>query len=539
MILVGEMRDLETIATALTAAETGHLVFATLHTQSAPTRRSTASSTSSPPSSRARCACSSRRRSQGVVTQTLVPTADGRGRVAALEILMPDDAVRNLIRQAKVEQIYSVMQTSTSRGHADDGAVARRPRAARRHHARARVRALVPTRSASGPARALGHDELSPHRPPATAAPPATDPSRERASARQGGIETRGLEQGDQAVGPRPAAEEEEGARRRQAEQRKRKRRRKQEIVGLKIGASQIAASRVVNNGSAKLVQLARASLEPGVVVGGEVRDVAALATALDELLQRQQASAPGHPARHRHQPHRRAHRRHRRRRRRAPARQRRSLQGARGSLDPARPGRPRLPRRQRDGRRVRRPSHRRVLLAAAYKEPIDHYVEACRRGRPRALGHRRRGVRAAARRRAAYGRRRTRTGGRSVVVSIGHDRSTLAISDGTVCDFMRVLDWGGSKLESAIAQELGLTGPEAAELKLELDLAGDAPDGDDPRAPLAPAPRSNVSCRRLRASWSPLSTSTRASPAHSPSPRSSSPAVRRGFRDWPRSSSG
>ena len=50
---------------------------------------------------------------QGVVTQTLLPTADGHGRVAALEILMPDDAVRNLIRQGKVEQIYSVMQTST------------------------------------------------------------------------------------------------------------------------------------------------------------------------------------------------------------------------------------------------------------------------------------------------------------------------------------------------------------------------------------------------------------------------------------------
>src|SRR3954453_3617432 len=66
----------------------------------------------------------------------------------------------------------------------------------------------------------------------------------------------------------------------------KRKRRGKQEIVGLKIGASQIAASRVVNNGGppAKLVQLARVPLEPGVVVGGEVRDVDALATALDHF---------------------------------------------------------------------------------------------------------------------------------------------------------------------------------------------------------------------------------------------------------------
>jgi twitching motility protein PilT len=53
---------------------------------------------------------------QAVVTQTLLPTADGQGRVAALEILFPDDAVRNLIRQAKIEQVYSVMQTNTARG---------------------------------------------------------------------------------------------------------------------------------------------------------------------------------------------------------------------------------------------------------------------------------------------------------------------------------------------------------------------------------------------------------------------------------------
>src|SRR2546423_1000732 len=53
---------------------------------------------------------------QGVVTQTLLPTADGQGRVAALEILLPDDAVRNLIRQAKIEQVYSIMQTNTARG---------------------------------------------------------------------------------------------------------------------------------------------------------------------------------------------------------------------------------------------------------------------------------------------------------------------------------------------------------------------------------------------------------------------------------------
>ena len=115
VILVGEMRDLETISTALTAAETGHLVFGTLHTQ-------TASSTIDrvidvfPPSQQQQVRIMIANSLQGVVTQALLPTSDGNGRVAALEILLPDDAVRNLIRQAKVEQLYTVMQTSSSRG---------------------------------------------------------------------------------------------------------------------------------------------------------------------------------------------------------------------------------------------------------------------------------------------------------------------------------------------------------------------------------------------------------------------------------------
>jgi twitching motility protein PilT len=115
VILLGEMRDLETIATALTAAETGHLVFATLHTQDAPStvdRLIDVFPAAQQEQVRVQIAATL----QAVVTQTLVPTADGQKRVAACEILLPDDAVRNLIRQAKVEQIYSVMQTNTSRG---------------------------------------------------------------------------------------------------------------------------------------------------------------------------------------------------------------------------------------------------------------------------------------------------------------------------------------------------------------------------------------------------------------------------------------
>jgi twitching motility protein PilT len=115
VILVGELRDLETISIALTAAETGHLVFGTLHTQSAPGTIDRIIDVFSPEQQeqvRVQIAGTL----QGVITQALLPTADGQGRVPALEILLPDDAVRNLIRQGKVEQIYSVMQTNTKNG---------------------------------------------------------------------------------------------------------------------------------------------------------------------------------------------------------------------------------------------------------------------------------------------------------------------------------------------------------------------------------------------------------------------------------------
>jgi twitching motility protein PilT len=115
IILVGEMRDLETISTALTAAETGHLVFGTLHTQSAPSTIDRIIDVF-PPAQQEQVRIMIANSLQAVVTQALLPTADGAGRVASLEILLPDDAVRNLIRQAKIEQVYSVMQTGTARG---------------------------------------------------------------------------------------------------------------------------------------------------------------------------------------------------------------------------------------------------------------------------------------------------------------------------------------------------------------------------------------------------------------------------------------
>jgi twitching motility protein PilT len=115
VILLGEMRDLETISTALTAAETGHLVFATLHTRGAAGTIDRIIDVF-PGEQQAQVRAQLAAALEGIVTQTLLPTADGQGRVAALEILLPDYAVRNLIRQRKLEQIYSVMQTGTTRG---------------------------------------------------------------------------------------------------------------------------------------------------------------------------------------------------------------------------------------------------------------------------------------------------------------------------------------------------------------------------------------------------------------------------------------
>jgi twitching motility protein PilT len=115
VIMVGEMRDLETISTALTAAETGHLVFATLHTQDAAQTIDRVIDVF-PPHQQGQVRVQLSVALQGIVTQQLLPTADGSGRVAACEVLVPTPAIRNLIREGKTHQIYSVLQTSSSVG---------------------------------------------------------------------------------------------------------------------------------------------------------------------------------------------------------------------------------------------------------------------------------------------------------------------------------------------------------------------------------------------------------------------------------------
>jgi type IV pilus assembly protein PilM len=257
----------------------------------------------------------------------------------------------------------------------------------------------------------------------------------------------------------------------------KRSKAKKQEIVGLKIGASQIAAARVVNNGSTPhLVQLARTALEPGVVVAGEVRDVPALARALNEFF-----TANKLPRK-----------------------------GIRLGIGTNRIGVRSLDVEGIDDVRqlanaVRFRAHealaipmeeavldfrvtgetvtesggisRRVLLAAAYREPIDHYIEAFRAANLELAGI---DVEAFALLRAVAPTRTVDPDAAPaavVAVALGHDRSTLAISDGTVCDFMRVLEWGGGKLDEAIERSLGLTLEEAVELKNELSLDAGAPE--------------------------------------------------------------
>jgi twitching motility protein PilT len=144
VILVGEMRDLETISTALTAAETGHLVFATLHTQS------TAQTVDRiidvfPPEQQGQVRTQLSIALQGIVTQQLLPTADGMGRVVATEVLVPTPAIRNLIREGKTHQIYAAVQTSGAIGmQTMDADLARLVRAGKISRALAEQRSSVP-----------------------------------------------------------------------------------------------------------------------------------------------------------------------------------------------------------------------------------------------------------------------------------------------------------------------------------------------------------------------------------------------------------
>ena len=109
-MLIGEMRDLETIESALRIAETGHLTFATLHTNSAAQTINRIIDVF-PAHQQSQVRAQLSLVLEGIMCQTLLPRASGSGRVLAIEILVPNPAIRNLIREDKIHQIYSTMQT--------------------------------------------------------------------------------------------------------------------------------------------------------------------------------------------------------------------------------------------------------------------------------------------------------------------------------------------------------------------------------------------------------------------------------------------
>ena len=115
VILVGEMRDFETISVAITAAETGHLVLSTLHTIGAASTVDRVIDVF-PPHQQQQIRVQLSNVLEAVISQQLIPTADGRGRVAAFEVMHANHAVRNLIREGKSHQLASVMQTNRKMG---------------------------------------------------------------------------------------------------------------------------------------------------------------------------------------------------------------------------------------------------------------------------------------------------------------------------------------------------------------------------------------------------------------------------------------
>ena len=261
--------------------------------------------------------------------------------------------------------------------------------------------------------------------------------------------------------------------------------RRAKQLVGLKIGASQIAAARVANNGSAELLQVARAELPPGLVVGGELRDPDTLAEALRSFF--------------------REHRLPNRGVRLGISNNRigvRTFEIA-GIEEPKQLANAIRFRAQEslpipideavldfrvlgEGRTDEGEPTRRVLLVVAYRDLVDRYLAACRKAGLTLAGI---DLEAFALLRSLAPPRDADDPGDAALVgvAVGHDRSTLAVSDGRVCEFTRVVEWGGSALNVAIARALDVTPLEAEPFKRSLSLEGPvAIDGLSPEQALA-----------------------------------------------------
>ncbi len=249
-------------------------------------------------------------------------------------------------------------------------------------------------------------------------------------------------------------------------------------LVGLKIGASQLAAARIANNGSAELLQVAREPLTPGIVVGGELRDPDALAAALKEFFDKYKLPKKGV--------------------RLGIANNRIGVRtfdiagiSDQKQLDNAIRFRAQeaLPipieeavldyqvlgeSTDEEGQPAKR-----ILLVVAYRELIDRYVEACKKAGIALTGI---DLEAFALLRALQAPQEGAGDDEAaalVAVAIGHERSTFAVSDGRVCEFTRVLEWGGAALNVAIARVLDAAPSEVEGVKRALALTDEmVPEG-------------------------------------------------------------
>jgi len=249
-------------------------------------------------------------------------------------------------------------------------------------------------------------------------------------------------------------------------------------VVGLKIGASQLAAARVSNNGAAELLQIAREPLSSGIVVGGELRDPDALAAALKAFFTKHKLPKRGV-----------------------------RLGIANNRIGVRTFDLPGIEDEKQLGNAIRFRAQetlpipideavldyqvlgestdengetvRKILLIVAYREQIDRYIEACKKAGIALVGI---DLEAFALLRALQAPQDGAAGDPSaalVAVAIGHERATLAVSDGRVCEFTRVLEWGGSSLNVALARALDAAPSEVEGVKRKLSLGDtDVPEG-------------------------------------------------------------
>jgi type IV pilus assembly protein PilM len=268
------------------------------------------------------------------------------------------------------------------------------------------------------------------------------------------------------------ATDERASEKHRAAKPKRGKDRKAKRLVGLKIGASQIAAAEVVNNGAPELVEVFREPLEPGLVVQGEIRDPEGLALALKRLFELHKLPKRGI--------------------RLGLANNRIGvrvfeIEGVTDEqqLDNAIRFRAEevlpIPLDQAvldyvvldDSVREDGTAWKRILLVVAYREVVDRYLQACRSAGLEVVGI---DLEAFALLRAIEAPAdRSPDAGALVAVAIGHDRTTIAVSTGRHCEFTRVLDWGGWSLNVAIARELDRAPSEVEGLKRQLSFSGSA----------------------------------------------------------------